>query len=177
MRLRRHNSGSSMLEFVFVGIPLMFILISIFEVSRGMWIFATLSHGVKEATRFAITRGNNCNVLPNSCTVTMTQICNVLATNTPGLLPDDVVNVRFESFFVVNGVRDVSHATLSACNSGGSAVFPAGDQGGSDKGGEVRISASYRFNSAIAMFWPGAGPGRNFGTLFLPAAAREQVRY
>lgn len=177
MRLRRHNSGSSLLEFVFVGIPLIFVLISIFEVSRGMWIYSTLSHGVKMATRFAVVHGNNCTVTPNSCAVTMSQVCQVLATNTPGLLPTEVVNVRLQSFFVVSPAQDVNHATLTACTSGGATNFPAGDEGGSDKGGEVRISASYQFRSAIAMFWPGSGPGQNFGTLFLPAAAREQVRY
>jgi hypothetical protein len=178
MSRRVKQSGASMLEFVFVGIPLIFVLISIFEISRGMWIYVTLAHGVKEAVRFSIVHGNNCSVSPNSCTVTVGQISQVFRNQTPGLVPADVQNIRIESFFggSTTPIRSVTCATLTACLSN-TTVFPSGDTGGNYKGGEVGISAWYRFPSAISLFWPGAGPGRAYGVLMLPANAREAVRY
>ena len=60
--MQQHESkrrGNSMIEFTLVGIPLMFVLISIVELSRGMWIYHTLAHAVKEGTRYTAVRGQN----------------------------------------------------------------------------------------------------------------------
>jgi hypothetical protein len=42
---------------------------------------------------------------------------------------------------------------------------------------QVEIRGQYPFRSAIAMFWPGAGPGMTFGTFLLPASSRERIQY
>ena len=67
---RRSRAGQAMVEFTFVGIPLMFTLISIFEVSRGMWIYHTLAYSVKNGVRFASVHGINC----VNCTATQTLV-------------------------------------------------------------------------------------------------------
>ena len=67
------------MEFTFVGIPIIFVLISIFEVSRGMWIYHTLAYSVKVGVRYASVHGINCigstvnSTLqnPNDCAVNM----------------------------------------------------------------------------------------------------------
>jgi Flp pilus assembly protein TadG len=41
-RRKRTRRGSSILEFVLVGIPIIFVLISLFEISRGMWTYHTM---------------------------------------------------------------------------------------------------------------------------------------
>jgi hypothetical protein len=172
------RSGASLLEFVFVGIPLMFVLISIFEVSRGMWVYVTLAHGVREAVRYSIVHGNNCTLSPNSCSVTVGQIAQVFANQSPGLIPTDVQNITIASYFGGSStpIRAVSCGNLSSCLSN-TTVFPAGDTGGDRAGGEVGIRAWYRFPSAISLFWPGSGPGQVWGVLMLPASSREAVRY
>ena len=71
---RRNRLGQSLVEFTFVGIPLIFVLISIFEVSRGMWMYHTLAYSVKVGVRFASVHGINCVKTadnPNDCVVNM----------------------------------------------------------------------------------------------------------
>ena len=53
MKPRRHRSlGQSLVEFTLVGIPIVFVLISIFEISRGMQdAFAVESHARALAAR------------------------------------------------------------------------------------------------------------------------------
>lgn len=61
------RGGNAMIEFVLVGIPLIFVLISIFEMARGMWLYHTLAYSVKEGVRYTIVHGQNCATAPNSC--------------------------------------------------------------------------------------------------------------
>ena len=56
---RNLEKGSSMVEFALVGIPLIFILISIFEISRGMWMYETVAHAVREGARYAAVHGQD----------------------------------------------------------------------------------------------------------------------
>ena len=61
----------------------MFALISIFEVSRGMWIYHTLAYSVKNGIRYASVHGIDCfNTAnnPNDCLVEMGPA------NTPGTI-------------------------------------------------------------------------------------------
>ena len=57
MTRRRGERGSSMVEFTLVGFPLIFILISIFEMARGMWNYHTLEEAVEVGTRYEAVRG------------------------------------------------------------------------------------------------------------------------
>ena len=169
------RKASSMLEFTFVGIPLMFILISIFEISRGMWMFNTLAHSVKEGVRMAVVHGNNCVIEPNACSVTTGQICQEMRSQGPGLDPARVIDVTF-----ITETRTITKADLSACLTGTetfpvSATIPPTDVGGAI-GRPVEIRAKYRFDSALAFFWTGSR-GFVFGRIYLPAIARERVRY
>jgi Flp pilus assembly protein TadG len=47
----KERGGTSLVEFTLVGIPMIFLLISTFEVARGMWEYHTLAYAVKEGTR------------------------------------------------------------------------------------------------------------------------------
>src|SRR5438874_6963926 len=83
--------GSAMLEMTLVGIPIIFILISIFEMSRGMWIYHTLAYAVKEGTRFAMVHGQNCWPLTpsvtNSCKTMVADVAAVIKSAGIGLDP------------------------------------------------------------------------------------------
>ena len=78
-RNQRKRLGQTLVEFTFVGIPIIFILISIFEVSRGMWIYHTLAYAAKVGARYASVHGINCigNTVntslqnPNNCAVNL----------------------------------------------------------------------------------------------------------
>src|SRR5580765_336316 len=80
MSLRQR--GATTIEMTFVGIPIIFILISVFEISRGMWMYNTAATAVREGLRFASVHGVNCVHLapgiPNSCEVTANDIVKVI---------------------------------------------------------------------------------------------------
>lgn len=175
-----HRRGNTLIEFTLVGIPLVFILISIFEISRGMWLYHTLAYAVREGARFAIVHGNNCNLYPNNCAVTIRDISNRIRDQAVGFVPAQVRNVRFRS-----DTREVACPTLEDCLKAGplgDTYWPAGAPGseedvGGNRGARIEISAEYQFRSAIALFWPGASRGRNFPTFLLPASSKERIQY
>ena len=65
-RRNRTRRGSSILEFVLVGIPIIFVLISLFEISRGMWTYHTMAYAVREGVCYATVHGKGC-ASPNTC--------------------------------------------------------------------------------------------------------------
>lgn len=184
----RRQRGSTLVEFTLVGIPVIFLLISIVEISRGVWLYHTLAHAVKEGVRFAIVHGNNCAIYPNNCTVTIRDVSERIRRNAVGFVPEEVTDVSFT--YVRFGSQrlplPVTCATLSAClqaGSTGNTPWPASpdplfrtDPGGS-RGNFLEIRAHFLFRSALAMLWPGAGRGINFGTFTLFAVSREAIQY
>ena len=165
------SQGTSILEFTLVGIPLIFILIGTFEMSRGMWSYHTLAFAVKSATRYASVHGQNCSKAPNACTVTISQISSRLRSSGPGL-PDDLVNVTFTD---ANGSNTT--CLLKDCIANfNSSVWPP--QSANAPGQDIRISGVVPFSSTMLMFWPGAG--RAIGgtrVVGLSADSREVMQY
>jgi hypothetical protein len=181
LRRRSSRAGNSIIEFTLVGIPVVFLLISVFEMSRGMWMYHTLASAVKEGARFAIVHGNDCNLTPSNCAVRIRDVSQQIRAYAIGMPPSEIRNVTFTS-----RTRTVVCATLASCiDSGGqgdtywpaAAPGAAADAGGESMMGWVEVNAQYSFRSAIAMFWPGAGRGQNFGTFDLPASSREVIQY
>jgi len=177
MAMRSKNErGNALIEFTLVGIPLIFILISIFEISRGMWIYDTLAYATKDAARYASVRGQQwahaCSGVAD-CPPTIATLAGRLKNAGVGLLPDKLT-VTFTS-----NTRTVS-CTLDQCL-GNTSCFPSDSCGtnldGGTQGLPVTITARYPFQSAIAMFWPGAGGSVIFGTISLPATAREKIMF
>lgn len=169
-----------MLEFTLVGIPVIFLLISVFEMSRGMWHYHTLASAVRDGTRLAVVHGGDCNLYPNSCAITIRAIAARIQDSAVGLPASDIQNLTFTS-----ATRTVNCATLADCLSAGGlgdTYWPAGAPGtaqdvGANRRAPIEVTASLRYQSAVAMFWPGAGSGQNFGTLMLPASSREPIQY
>ncbi|MBI4908521.1 MAG: pilus assembly protein [Acidobacteria bacterium] len=166
--------GNAMIEFTLVGIPTIFVLISIFEMSRGMWIYHTLAHAVREGTRFAIVHGQNCSQPPNQCATTVAQVATRMREAGVGLLPNQLM-VTMSTASGPTSIQTVGPATLSSLLGQTGTTFPSG--AGSAPGNDIVITATYPFSSAIAMFWPGAGPGQTFGTFNLPASSRDKVQF
>lgn len=169
--------GSAMLEFTLVGIPMIFILISTFEIARGMWLYHTLTFAVKEGTRYAIVHGNDCNIAPSNCASRISDIAGRIRDYSTGLIPSEIENMTFES-----PTRTITCGTLADCLTDNT-YFPAAapgaaqDAGGNRLGGYVQITGRFPFRSAIAMLWPGTDRGINFGTFLLGARSRELIQY
>ena len=181
MRLRGGGRrGNTLIEFTLVGIPVIFLLISIFEMSRGMWLYHTLASTIREGTRLAVVHGNSCNLYPNSCAMRIRDYAGRIRNWGIGFTTADIRDLTF-----VSATRTITCPTLADCvgdAAAGSAYWPAGAPGAAeDAGGKrrtaIEIRATYQFRSAISMFWPGAGSGQTFGTVMLPASSRELIQY
>jgi hypothetical protein len=177
---RRKRRGQTLVEFTFVGIPLLFVLISIFEISRGMWVYHTLAYSVKVGVRYASVHGVNCvNTAdnPNSCTVNigpatapgagaLPSIAYVIQQAAVGLQP-----TKTTLTFNANGVTTT--CLISACSAAGGA-WPTDPNNAIGK--PIRIDISTPFNSALAMFWPGASPVK-FSSGMLGASSQDYIQF
>jgi Flp pilus assembly protein TadG len=162
------EQGNATIEMTLVGLPIIFILISIFEIARGMWAYDTLAYSVREATRYAIVHGQNCSVSPNSCAITVGNITSRLSDAGVGL-PSDQLNVTLQSL-----TDNITCNPISTCLTSNT-VFPS--SGGNGVGNPITVSATYRFTSAISMFWPGAGRPLSFAAVNLPASSTDYIQF
>lgn len=165
----KEHGGSSFLEFVLVGIPMIFVLFSTMELARGMWTYHTLAYAIREGTRYAIVHGSNCATSPNSCTVTLGRIATVIHAAGTGL---DTSKLTLT--FTPN-TGTATTCTLATCMTNSGTWPPAI---ASSPGMILSISARYQFRSAIAMFWPGTradtGP---FPAVYFPAASTDTIQF
>lgn len=168
---KKQSAGNSLVEFTLVGIPLIFILIATFEMSRGMWSYQTLAYAVKSGARYVVVHGQNCAREPNDCTVTISQIAGRIKSAGVGL-PADLVTLRFTA---ANGSSTTCVMTNCIANYKSDPWPPASSNA---PGQDVSISATVEFRSAMVMFWPGAGaPVRSASAIRLSADSRETMQY
>ncbi len=174
--MKRGERGQSLIEFTLVGIPLIFVLISIFEISRGMWIYTTLDHAVKEGVRYAIVHGVNCSKNGNSCQVnlgpsqnkcnnTVSTIAEVIQCNAVGL-DQTHTRVTFIS----------SQGTLGPYSLNAVPATPWPPANGNQPGQPIEIDMTTTFNSAIALLWPGAKPV-SFAAGTFGASSSDQIQF
>jgi TadE-like protein len=164
----RRRRGNSVVEFTLIGIPLIFVLISTFELARGMWLYHTVAYAVKSGSRYASVHGLNCANLPNTCSVTVGQIAQVIRSDGTGLDPASL-NLTFTD----NTGATVS-CSLTACILNTARWPPAY---ANTPGMNVSISASYAFRSALCMFWPGSSSLGHVPVVNLPASSTEKIKF
>ena len=165
---RRKRKGNAMVEFVLVGIPVIFILISIFEISLGLWTYQTMAYAVREGVRYAAVHGKGC-ASPNTCQVTIGQITSVIKSAGVGLDP----NATTLTFTPASGSATSDTITnLLASNT----TWPPSAANG--VGQNVKIAVNYPFRTVLAIFWVGDGRPINDSQVFhLSASSTEPVQY
>lgn len=162
----RGQRGSSLVEFTLVGIPLIFILVSTFEMARGMWMYATMAYSVREAARFASVKGHNCAVL-TTCSITVGDVIRTIERE--GVALDRTrTNVS-----LITAATTITCNPMNTCEGNGALWPPATEN---DTGQPISITARAPFISALAMFWPGGAP-RVLGTKYFTARANEQIQF
>jgi len=171
MIAQRHTRGAAGLEFALVVVPLLFVLISTFEMCRAMWAYQTLAFAVKEGTRYAVVHGQNCTMAPNTCTATISQIASIIQSSGQGLATDALTL----TFTPSSG--SATSCVLQDCLANyATTAWPPGTANA--PGEIVVISGVYRLTSALAMFWPGMRPVNGSPTsVSLTADARESMQY
>lgn len=172
---RRAQRGSTIIEFTLIGIALIFVLISIFEMSRGMWVYHTLAHVSKEATRFLIVHGLECQE-HSSCKeeATIKALAARIQYHGVGLLPEQL---EVQVHRVVGAVETQvvgaggGFRTLSSLLSDDT-IWDTTVRGGD----AVHVVVRYPFRSALAMFWPGSRPV-NFTLVTLGAHSWDTIQF
>jgi hypothetical protein len=177
---RRQTRGAATLEMTLVGIPIIFTLVSIFEISRGMWMYHTAAHAVREGVRYAIVHGINCDPasgLGNSCLVTAAQVCQVIRDAAVGLDPR-FTRVRFTAPTPGGSLIDwipLDDGSANDCQSRTN-TWPPNTGGNNSTGLAIQIDIITPFDSALAMFWPGGGQV-TFGTVNLGATSIDSIQF
>jgi Flp pilus assembly protein TadG len=164
---RDFRRGSAALEFTLVAIPLLFVLISIAELGRGMWMYHTLAFAVKEGARYAIVHGQNCAAASSSCAGTVQAVAQTVRSAGVGLDPSQL-QVSLQSASAKQSCNP-----LNSCLTNTAQWPPYPDNA---VGLPVTVSGTILFRSAISMFWPGSGTV-SAGAVNLGAASAEEIRY
>jgi Flp pilus assembly protein TadG len=167
-RSGQKRKGSAMLEFVLVGIPVIFVLISLFEISRGMWTYHTMAYAVREGVRYATVHGKGC-ASPHTCQVTIGQITSVIRAAGVGL-PASTTTVTLTPASGSASSDTMVHQLASTT------VWPP--SGANAPGQAVTIRVSYPFQSILAILWAGAGaPLNDSGVFNLGASSSEPIQF
>ena len=187
--MRKRQRGSSTIEMALVGIPIIFTLISIFEMSRGMWIYNTLAYSVKVGVRLASVHGQNCINKPpgvtNNCPKKISEIATVIRQAAVGLDPDTtLLTFRSATSMPVSCYMGSSSTTTLTtplgqgvgCLSLNSAPWPPDPTSENQVGKVIRIDIRTRFRSALAMVFPGASSVR-FAEADLGASSQDIVQF
>ena len=165
----RNRKGAVTIEFALVGVPLIFAIVSIVQMSQAMWTYFTQAYAINGALRYVVVHGEHCAESGNTCTVTVGNIASQIAALGSGLAPGSW-NVKLISATPANSV---TCNPLSSC-SGKLTVWPPSPD--NKVGTAVAISGSYPFQSALMMFWPGAKP-TTFGTYNMTAYGQHVMEF
>ena len=79
-RRRRHQSGQAIVEGALVMLVFLTITFGLMDFGRMVWSYTMISHGAREATRYAMVRGTS-----SGHAATKSQIQGIVTSRSPGL--------------------------------------------------------------------------------------------
>ena len=192
---RTAQCGATTVEMTLVGIPIIFMLISTFEISRGMWMYNTEATAVREGVRFASVHGVNCVKLapgvPNQCDVTANDIVQVIrngagnglthalnygptGAGSAGLpLGTTSATTTLVTFKSVSGSFTCKLDGTTVTGGCAAQWPPTGDNGVNQV---ITISIEVPFYSALSMFWPGSKQ-QMFSVVNLWASSSDTMQF
>ena len=165
MGMSQRRNGTGLIEFTLLTLPVIFMTLSILEMSLIGWKYHSMAYGVEVAARYACIHGRNCSKNGNSCTITVGNVANVIASQSPALDASQL-NVTLTTH-----ASSVSCNPLNSCFSNAS-QFPNSTDNG--VGLDVTITATYLFRNPIPFAWAGQA-GSTVGTFTLGATSRQSI--
>jgi Flp pilus assembly protein TadG len=165
-----------MLEFVLLGVPSLFLTLSVFEASLTMWEYHTLAEAAATGARYAVTHGSDC-ASPNSCAATAAQVATVIKTAVVGLDPAKV-NVTLTP----QTGSAIGPYTVSNCSAGNAQAtgctgnFPPTGAAGAPPN-TITVNLTYTAANPFAMFWPGAGKGMMEKAVTIGAISTQEIMF
>ena len=141
----RRRRGNALIEFTLLGVPLLFITISIVAVSIDMWEFHNLAYSVEQTARYVTVHGATCTQNTNSCTITVGNVATYFKTQALALDPTQVI-VK-----ITDGSGTTTCNPVNSCT-GSATQFP--NPANNSVGSDVTIKATYILKNPVVLFWP-----------------------
>lgn len=165
MRRIRRRLGSVMLEFALMGVPTIFLTVSVAEASLAMWQYHTLEECAAAGARYVITHGSDC---AGSCTVTVGDVISKIVTTGIGL-DSTKLSVKLVSASTSPGGTTYNPAANYLTSS---TTFPPSSDAA--VGDDITVTVTYTVSNPFAMVWPGGGTisGSDFT---LGATSRQRI--
>jgi Flp pilus assembly protein TadG len=168
---KRRRRGSTLVEFTLLGIPAIFLCVSVVSVSIDMWQFFTLSYAVEQTARYTALHGSTCSLSPNSCTITRANVATYFEGQAIALAAASTTMI------LNDGSGAITCNPVSSCPSS-SSTFPS--SGNNTPGtNNVTVTASYALINPIVMLWPGAagGSGVKGSSFTVKATSTQEVLF
>ena len=140
------------MEFVLVGIPTVFLVLSVFEISMIMWQYHTLAEAVARVARYAAANGETCYGSGYSCGTTVGNIATAIKDQAVGILSANLtITLTANGSQIAQGTVDsFITPTLNTTD------FPPDGANGA-AGSQITIVASYPIPNPLFGYWPGGG--------------------
>lgn len=169
-RTRRNEKGNNLIEFTLVGIPLVLILISLIEMCFAMWSYHTLAYAVREGARYASTKGKGCTLGTNTCSVTVADVAQQVASAGTGLIPS-LLNID-----LVSADGNVPCHPITNCYST-TTVWPPNSFSANVPGSIISVSGTYPVQTnLVIMFFPQTGSSQ-VSAVTLPASSQQIMQF
>jgi Flp pilus assembly protein TadG len=161
-----------MIEFLLVGIPLLFLILAIVQMSLGMWTYNMLANTVDEAARYAsIKSGTLANPTCRALTPgTVGYVTCQIQTIGPGLIPSKLTIVLADS---TGTSVHCSPVTAANCLN---SISPYPATAAVAFVDTVMVTGTYPFATPIAIFWPTAGPMQLAGNITVGASSTQLIQ-
>jgi Flp pilus assembly protein TadG len=179
MQKRSRESGNQTLEFTLVGIPIIFLMFSIANMSFAMLTMHTMQEAVEQGGRYVVTRGSTCSSGSNTCSATVQQIAGVIAGNAVGI-SQSAVNVSLipasGTTIACNPLSTCLSSCGTGCNAGRANTWPP--SGANAPGQDITITADYNnLPSPMFMMWPGPSNAVQTKTTTFHAYSRQRLMF
>lgn len=164
-RRSTRRRGSVMLEFALMGIPTIFLTLSVAEASLAMWQYHTLEECATAGARYVITHGSDCS---GSCSVTVGDVITKIVTTGVGLDGSKLSVTLVSAGTSPNGT---TYNPASSYLTSSTTFPPSADAAVGD---DITVTVTYKVSNPIAMVWPGGGSmsGSDFT---LGATSRQRI--
>lgn len=159
--------GSMMLEFALVGIPTVFLTVSVFEASIGMWQYHTLEECAAVGARYVITHGADC---ASTCAVTVGNVLTKISQAAVGL-DDTKLSVTLVS--ASTSPTGTTYNPISNSLTSSTAFPPTAD---GTVGDDITVKVSYKVSNPFLMLWPGVA-SMSSSDVTLAAISRQRIMY
>jgi hypothetical protein len=143
------RSGQALVEFAIVGIPAVFLSLTLFWLPVALWRYHTLAEVAQVTARYVTAHGYDCTQNGNTCSITLGNIASYVESQAVGLSKSSL-NVKLTA-----ASGDTTCNPVSSCDSS-STVYPSGSSDGA-QGADIIVTVTYAVTNPIYLYWPGAG--------------------